>query len=214
MVKWIINFIKSLFIKEEKMSQKLIEDDFIEASELLDVDVASIKAVTEVESSGSGFDENGNIKLLFEGHIFYKYLKQAGYNVKEIAEVNPDICYKTWRDKRDTYKLNQFERLKKATLINEEIAYKSASYGLFQIMGFNCEACGFNTARDMYSNLILSEKNHLLAFCKFIKSNKSMYRCLQNHDWSGFAKLYNGPGYKANKYDTKLEKAYKKYKGE
>lgn len=204
--------ILKIFKKDKLMSVKLVEEDFLQASELLNVPVASIKAITEVESSGSGFDANNNIKLLFEGHIFYKYLKNAGYNVKLISKENPDICYEKWSERGNTYKLNQFDRLKKAIIIDEEIAYKSASYGLFQIMGFNCAQCGFNTAKTMYSNLIISEKNQLLAFCKFIKSNKSMYNALLKQDWLTFAKLYNGSGYKENKYDTKLAKAFQKYK--
>lgn len=35
---------------------------------------------------------------------------------------------------------------------------------------------------------------------------------LQRHDWAGFARGYNGAGYKRNNYDEKLRQAYNKYK--
>jgi hypothetical protein len=34
---------------------------------------------------------------------------------------------------------------------------------------------------------------------------------LQNKNWAGFAKGYNGPGYAQNNYDGKLASAYDKY---
>ena len=37
------------------------------------------------------------------------------------------------------------------------------------------------------------------------------YKALKDKDWSTFAKLYNGPEYAKNKYDSKLSSAYLKY---
>jgi site-specific recombinase XerC len=45
----------------------------------------------------------------------------------------------------------------------------------------------------------------------FIASDSKMFTALHNNDWAGFAKRYNGPGYKKNKYDTKLASAYRKW---
>ena len=33
-------------------------------------------------------------------------------------------------------------------------------------------------------------------------------------DWRNFASLYNGPGYKQNKYHIKMQEAYEKFKKE
>ena len=35
---------------------------------------------------------------------------------------------------------------------------------------------------------------------------------MQQKNWARIAYLYNGSGYKANKYDTKLAAAYNKFK--
>jgi hypothetical protein len=41
-----------------------------------------------------------------------------------------------------------------------------------------------------------------------------MHAALKKQDWAAFAKAYNGPGYKANKYDTKLAEAYQHFSGQ
>ena len=38
-----------------------------------------------------------------------------------------------------------------------------------------------------------------------------MLKALKAKDWAGFAKMYNGPNYQINDYDTKLAAAYRRY---
>jgi hypothetical protein len=52
-----------------------------------------------------------------------------------------------------------------------------------------------------------SELTQALAMFGFIKSN-GLVDELQRLDWAGFAKGYNGEGYRANRYDTKLAEEY------
>lgn len=52
----------------------LTESDLIDAANDLGVDLASVKAVNQVESRGTGFTKSGKIKTLFERHIMYKKL--------------------------------------------------------------------------------------------------------------------------------------------
>ena len=35
---------------------------------------------------------------------------------------------------------------------------------------------------------------------------------LRNHDWAGFARAYNGPAYRKNRYDTKMRGAWLKHR--
>ncbi len=55
-----------------------------------------------------------------------------------------------------------------------------------------------------------NEGEHLAAFGRFIIAN-NLTKYLKNKDWANFARRYNGPGYKQNKYDEKLARAYNKY---
>ena len=67
----------------------LQESDFIEAANLLNCEVEAVKAVAEVESSGSGFLSNGKPKILFERHYFHR-LTGGKFSAK-----NPDISNKS-----------------------------------------------------------------------------------------------------------------------
>ena len=48
---------------------KITEQQYKEVSELIGCDLATIKAVAEVESNGSGFDDKGRIKMLLSSCV-------------------------------------------------------------------------------------------------------------------------------------------------
>jgi hypothetical protein len=193
------------------MPEKLTDADFTIAAQILKCNVASIKAVAEVESSGNGFLSDGRVKVLFEGHQFYRYTKGA------YAVSHPSICYKKWTkefyakgknaDERGAGELN---RLETAMSLDRTAALLSASYGKFQIMGFNFAICGFVTVDEFYRAMQVSEGEHLKAFCNYILGN-CLDDELRTQNWDKFACRYNGPEYKKNRYDEKLAEAYKKY---
>ena len=78
-------------------------------------------------------------------------------------------------------------------------------------MGFNYPMCGCETIDDFVGKMKRSEGSQLDLFTEFIKRN-ALGGYLRDLDWAGFAKAYNGSGYRENKYDEKLESAYNKYK--
>jgi len=186
------------------MSKLLTEQDFKQASLLLDIEVPVIKAVAEVESRGDGFLPDGRPKILFEAHIFGSLTKY------KYVDTHPNICSKTWN--KSLYKggAKEYERLEEAMKLDKEAALKSASWGKFQIMGFNHKLCGWDTVESFVDDMYKSEFEHLKAFIGFIKAN-NLIKYLKNKDWASFARGYNGPKYKENQYDIKLENAYKKY---
>ena len=77
-------------------------------------------------------------------------------------------------------------------------------------MGFNCTLCGFKNVQEFVTAMYKSEKEHLLAFLKYIKAIQ-LDDELRDKKWTEFARRYNGPAYTKNKYDIKLAAAYKKY---
>lgn len=185
------------------MMKALTDKDYRTAAEALGVDVATIKAVAEVESAGDGFLSNGQPKILFEGHWYHK-LTGGKYTNPE----NANISYPSW--KRDYYRENQHARLAKAVRLDREAALKSASWGKFQIMGFNFAKAGFPNLQSFINAMYRSEGAQLMAFVNFVK-NTGLAAPLRKKDWAGFARGYNGPGYAKNRYDVKLANAYKKY---
>lgn len=189
----------------------LTESDFRKAAKLLKCDVPAIKAVAEVESAGNGFLSDGRLKVLFEGHQFYKFTHGA------FAKTHPTICHKKWTKRfytkgpnADVRGAGELNRLQQAMALNRHAALMSASYGKFQIMGFNYPVCGFGDVENFVDAMKVSEGEQLKAFCNYVIGN-AIDDELRNHDWAGFAKRYNGAEYWKNKYDEKLAAAYKKY---
>lgn len=109
---------------------------------------------------------------------------------------------------------NEYSMLYGAMLMRgqRETAFASASWGAFQLMGFNHRACGFATANDFAQSMCRSAANQLDAFLEFCKSIGAA-RYLANKDWAGFANRYNGPDYRVNHYDTNLAAAYRRFGG-
>ena len=193
------------------MPQKLTDNDYTAAARLLKCNVAAIKTVAEVESRGDGFLSDGRVKVLFEGHHFYKYTKGA------YAASHPSICFSKWT--KEFYAkgatayirgAGEFARLEMAMALNRTAALLSASFGKFQIMGFNFAICGFVTVEDFFTAMQRSEGEHLNAFCNYIKGN-CLDDELRSQQWDKFACRYNGPEYKKNRYDASLAAAYLKY---
>jgi len=183
--------------------KELTEQDYLSASQDLDVELAVIKAVAEVESSGKGFLENGLPKILFEGHWFSK-LTDGEYD-----KTHPTISHRNQTYKY--YHLDQYDRLNLAKALDVDSALKSASWGKFQILGINYKDAGFDSVGSFVYTMQLSEGEQLRAFVNLIKS-WGLSTALRNKDWKKFARRYNGAGYWRNEYDKKLEKAYQKHK--
>lgn len=188
------------------MDNKLLKpEDFVEAAFTLKVDIETIKAVAEVEAAGNGFLADGRPKILFEAHIFSKYTKH------QYDKSNPNISSKVWN--RHLYKGGEKEylRLLEATILDEDAALLSTSWGKFQIMGFNYEVCGYKNVFDFVDDMKKNEGYQLNAFVSLLINN-NWARYLVMKDWTTFASYYNGPGYIYNHYDIKLSDAYYRLK--
>ncbi|CAM3658987.1 N-acetylmuramidase family protein [Rheinheimera salexigens] len=181
--------------------------DYNDIAQTLGCEVAAIKAVAQVECSGEAYFSNGRPKILFEAHIFSR-LTQHRYDISQ-----PTISSRSWNPALYTGGNAEYYRLEQALALDPLAALQSASWGRFQIMGFNYQACGYRTVQAFVQDMFCSETKQLEAFVGFIKYN-SLDIYLQNKDWSRFARGYNGPGYAENKYDIKIRAAYKTFSRE
>ncbi|SEW37372.1 N-acetylmuramidase family protein [Chitinophaga arvensicola] len=186
------------------------ETQFEKSAAVVGCEVAVIKAVAKVESNGAGFDAAGKLKVLFEPHIFWKQLVESKYDPRQFVKGNEDILYPDYRQDHGAYQL-QWQKLNRAMKIQETAALKSASYGMFQIMGFNHKATGFDNVYGMINAFTISEDEQLKGFTHFIVSN-NLVADLRNKNFAAFARKYNGPAYAKNAYDTKMEKYYQQFR--
>jgi len=163
-----------------------------------------LHAFIDVETRGSGFDDQGRPRILFERHKFYKYVPAA----KRAAAVAAGLANKTPGGYGK--ESEQYPKLLKAIAIDRQAALYSCSWGLAQIMGFNHKLAGYDDVEAMVAAFMADEEAHLEAAVVFI-ANCNLDDELRAHNWSGFAAGYNGANYKINAYDRKLSEAFAKW---
>lgn len=184
---------------------RLQPDDIMFAARGLGVETAALRAVIDVETSGSGFDKLNRPSMLFEPHIFYRLLDLPGLDPRVLDRaIAAGVAYPHWTPGH--YPLDSYPRLTIATSLNEDAALQSASWGLGQIMGSNFGSLGYSTVEQMVSDAVLGEATQLAQMCRFIKVN-NLTVPLKALDWPTFARRYNGPG-QVDVYATKLAVAY------
>ena len=84
------------------------------------------------------------------------------------------------------------------------LACRLASYGKFQIMGFNFRQAGFDDLQDFINAMYTDEAHQLDAFVDFVANDGRLLSTIKTGDAAGFAKAYNGANYAINTYDQKL----------
>jgi hypothetical protein len=84
--------------------------------------------------------------------------------------------------------------LVEASRIDAEKAAASCSYGAWQIMGFNCEGCGFTSARAMLAAMDGGIEAQALALREFLRSGQSLVAAMRAGNVAAVGVGYNGPG--------------------
>jgi len=163
-----------------------------------------LHAFMEVEAAGAGFDSQKRPKMLFEPHVFYRNLSGK----KRDAAIKQGLAYAKWGEK--PYPKDSYPRFVKAMAIDETAALKASSWGLTQILGENCEGAGYSTPQAMVLAFMDDEETHLEATVSLLK-HMGIADDLKAHNWAVVARVWNGPGYAKNKYDTKMAAAFAKW---
>jgi N-acetylmuramidase len=183
-----------------------------ELAKKYDLEPAVILAIQSVESGNNGYLADGRPKILFEGHVFWKMLKAAGKNPADYVKGNEDILFEKQDRSKYTKGAAEYVRLEKAEKIDHVAALKSASWGEFQIMGFNHKTVGYPDVDSFVESISQPGAGQIRAVLTFMDHNKLLPLVRgPNKNWAKFAAAYNGAGYKKNQYDTKLQKAYDRF---
>jgi hypothetical protein len=175
-------------------------DDIASAAASIGVPANNLAAVVSVETSGSGFDAQMRPTILFEPAVFYRQLQGA----QQTQAVEEGLAAPAWGQipYAPTSDAN-YARLQQAMLINESAALAACSWGLGQIMGENYAMVGYTSVQAMVAAAVSGVDAQLTMMCRFIVKSGAA-KPLAAGDWASFARIYNGPGYAKNHYDTKL----------
>ena len=185
-------------------AKRLQPADLIQVAKLGGYEVATLQAVMDVEAAGAGFDAAGRPKLLPERQVFYA---QLGPGPKRDAAIRAGLAYLSWGTL--PYPATSdgcYTLLARMMAVDQTAALKSCSWGLGQAMGFNFAACGYASVQDMVVAAMDSESGQLSAMLQFIR-HAGLSAALKRHDWTTFARGYNGPG-QVDLYAGRLAAAY------
>ena len=182
-------------------SRALSQDGLAAAFGSLAVQAPEIWSVLAVETSGRGFLDDRRPPILYERHIFHR-LTGGKFDDGDISDPQPGGYGPAGA--------HQYDRLARAIALDRGAALESASWGLGQILGQNFAAAGFGDVEAMVAAMIDSEDAQLAAVAAFLKSSR-LDSPLQAHDWTAFARGYNGPSFEKNSYDTKLQQNFDKF---
>lgn len=190
-------------------NRQLSQDDIVNLAKLLNVSVAAIMAVNAVESRGSGFFSNDKAAILFERHIMRRRLNHHRIDPTPHMARHPTIV----SGSTGAYLggVREYDRLAIAKTIHSDSAHESASWGLFQIMGFHWEHLNYESVDQYVSLMQESEAQHLNAFGRFIRADNVLLNALRRLEWATFARRYNGPNYAKNQYDTKMAREFERF---
>jgi hypothetical protein len=187
-------------------ARRLTPADIKAAANKIGCDVATLKAVMAVESRNTGYDHLNRPIILFEPHVFYRNLEGD----QRAAAVKAGVAYAKWGTRPYPKGSDgNYGRLETARAINNERAFRSISMGMGQVLGENYRAAGCSSAGKMFVEACESEALQLGHMVNFIIAN-GLADELRNRQWAAFARRYNGPGYRKNRYDTLLANAYRR----
>lgn len=185
------------------------------------IDVACAVAVLCVESSGKGFEPSnqGRVIIRFENHKFWKYWGSTNpdrfrqhftYKKGEVWKGHkwrklPDEEWQTFHgSQRAEWKVLGFARS-----LDDAAALMSISMGAPQIMGFHFQALGYRSPQEMFDAFTGGVSAQISGLFNFM--SPAMVQRLQQRDFIGFARLYNGNGQK-EKYGRWIKNHYNAFK--
>jgi uncharacterized protein YgiM (DUF1202 family) len=177
------------------------------------IDVGCAVAVLCVESAGKGFEQNNADRMIirFENHKFWsfwgkrqaeKFSQHFRYSSAEPWKGHQwrSAATDPWEDFHGS-QAAEWNVLEFARGLDDTAALKSISMGAPQIMGFNFASMGFASVQDMFEKFSKDIRYHIIGFFDFLAATKPMLGALKEHDFAGFATLYNGLG-QAQKYGS------------
>jgi hypothetical protein len=166
----------------------------------LGVHAPEIWAVLTVETKGYGYLPDRRPQILYERHFFHR-LTQGQFDDGDISASSPGGYGPPGA--------HQYDRLAAAIARDRSAALQSTSWGLGQVMGSNFALAGFRNVEDMVAAMVRSEDAQLAAMGNFLTATR-LGAALRAHDWTTFARGYNGPNFQINRYDVRLNGEFQK----
>ena len=173
------------------------------------IDAAVLVAVALVETNAVAFARIGDRReplIRFEGHYFDRLLSgPARQRARAAGLADP----RAGRIRNPASQSARWQLFDAAAAIDAAAAAASVSWGLCQVMGSHWKALGYGDAADLAAAARASAEGQFEIAARFLAAGRLADR-LVNGDVAGFARRYNGPAYRRNRYDEKIAAALRK----
>ena len=181
--------------------------DFQRVAEEHGVEPWKLHGLTDIESRRGGFDNDGRAIMVPELHKFSEFTLRA------YDETNPDLSIRKWihpaRVKAGhPYTLDnagRWDTLARQASLNADAAVRAASWGAFQIMGFNYAALHFDTPLELVRRIYQGERAQLDLAVRYLIAEGGFDPLLKG-DFYRAAIVQNGTG-KPNEYAAEWKAA-------
>lgn len=169
--------------------------------------LAHVLAFEEVESSGLGFWDIGGEHLPSIRHESHHFGACTHY---EFNATHPEISSRGW-DASLAAKTwaGAWAQHREAAALNKACADSSASWGKYQVMGFNWRGLKYDSL-DQFVAGMSTEEGQAEAFARFIEADPVLHRAMIKGDWGTVESRYNGGGF-GGAYAVKMRRAAERY---
>lgn len=182
-------------------------------ADLYGIPQAFVLGIIDKESAGNLFWKIGNQNVPAirpEGHYFYKYLSGTA----RTKAIQMDLASPKQGGVHVPAKWSAvYAMFQRMIAIDRNAAMMSISMGVGQVMGANHEDCGYPDAESMWKRACSGIEGQVEIMLRFIAHNPKLLKAAQTFQYTTFAKIYNGPGYKRNRYDTELKQHVERWQG-
>jgi len=171
---------------------------------------AALLAIAEVESGGRAFAIIAGRKeplIRFEGHYFDRLLDDGTRTIargKGLASPQADAV------KNPASQAARWRLVEEAIAIDRAAALQSVSWGIGQVMGSHWKALGYASVEALVTEARSGVEGQIRLMLQFLEKN-GLIETVRTRDWAVFARAYNGPRYKAHRYDSRIAAAYARY---
>lgn len=189
------------------MPRSEVMNEIDAAAARIGIEPAALAAIASIESALRAFtivEGRPEPLIRFEGHYFDRRLTGARRERARLAGLASPSAGKI---ANPASQRARWEMLNRASAIDRNAAFESVSWGLGQVMGAHWEWLGYGSVEAMVADARQSTAGQLRLMTLYIQK-AGLIDALRPRDWAGFARGYNGPAYRANRYDTKLAAAY------
>ena len=174
------------------------------------LEAAALAAIVEIETGGRAFVAvNGRTEppIRFEGHYFDRRLspdKRARARALGLSSPAAGVV------PNPASQAARWQLLVRAAAIDAGAAFESTSWGLGQVMGAHWAWLGYAGVDALVAEARSGAAGQARLMARYI-AKAGLAEALTRRDWPAVARGYNGPGYRANRYDTRLAQAFARH---